>query len=170
MTQPTANELATALAAGQPEGFAALYDRLGRSLLRVARAMLHDSTEAEDALQDVFVQLARHRGRLAQVRDLDAHVFAILRHMVGQRVKHQRRERHHLRRLGPVEDVRAAPVESDDLQEALESLPLEQREVIALKLDGGLTFAQVAEVLQISPNTAASRYRYALDKLRRALE
>ena len=46
---------------------------------------------------------------------------------------------------------------------------LDQREVIALKVDGGLTFAEVAACLGVSPNTAASRYRYALEKLRAAL-
>ena len=48
--------------------------------------------------------------------------------------------------------------------------PTEQREVIVLKVDAGLTFAELAAVLGISANTAASRYRYALEKLRTALE
>jgi RNA polymerase sigma-70 factor (ECF subfamily) len=52
---------------------------------------------------------------------------------------------------------------------ALDSLPLEQKAVVALKVWENLTFAQFAEVLDIPPNTAASRYRYALDKLRDAL-
>ena len=38
--------------------------------------------------------------------------------------------------------------------------------MIALKIDGGLTFAEIAAVTDTSPNTAASRYRYALEKLR----
>jgi RNA polymerase sigma-70 factor (ECF subfamily) len=58
----------------------------------------------------------------------------------------------------------------DELEEALKSLPPEQREVITLKVDGGLTFAQIAEILKVNANTAASRYRYALEKLRRVLE
>ncbi|MGY8716457.1 MAG: RNA polymerase sigma factor, partial [Verrucomicrobiia bacterium] len=48
-------------------------------------------------------------------------------------------------------------------------LPSEQREVVVLKVWGGLTFAQIAEQLDLSANTAASRYRYALTKLREAL-
>ena len=56
------------------------------------------------------------------------------------------------------------------LERALRALPPEQREVIALKIDGELTFAQIARVLDISVNTAASRYRYALEKLRSTLE
>jgi RNA polymerase sigma-70 factor, ECF subfamily len=52
------------------------------------------------------------------------------------------------------------------IQGALAELPPEQREVVVLKLWGGMTFAQIGEVLAISPNTAASRYRYALAELR----
>jgi RNA polymerase sigma-70 factor (ECF subfamily) len=55
------------------------------------------------------------------------------------------------------------------LERALAALPAEQREVIALKIDGQLTFAQIAGVLGLSANTAASRYRYALEKLRASL-
>jgi RNA polymerase sigma-70 factor, ECF subfamily len=49
---------------------------------------------------------------------------------------------------------------------ALAELPPDQRAVVHLKLWEGLTFEQIAEVLDIPPNTAASRYRYGLDKLR----
>jgi RNA polymerase sigma-70 factor (ECF subfamily) len=49
---------------------------------------------------------------------------------------------------------------------ALGELPEEQRAVVHLKLWEGLTFEAIAGALDISPNTAASRYRYGLDKLR----
>ncbi len=48
---------------------------------------------------------------------------------------------------------------------ALRTLPPEQAEVVVLKIWEELTFAQIGEVLQISPNTAASRYQYAMAKL-----
>jgi len=53
------------------------------------------------------------------------------------------------------------------VQDALDRLPVEQREVVTLKIWGGLTFAEIAEALEIPANTAASRYRYALEELRR---
>ena len=56
-----------------------------------------------------------------------------------------------------------------NLRHALWELPEDQREVTILHIWGELTFAQIAEVLSISLNTAASRYRYALAKLREAL-
>jgi RNA polymerase sigma-70 factor, ECF subfamily len=170
MTHPTANPLVAALASGQPEAYAALYDRLGPALLRVARTMLHDSAEAEDAVQDVFVEIVRHRARLVNVRDLEAYVFAMLRHAVWRRLQRRRTEQHHLRQMTPAAEAKQGGCPPGDLEEALRLLPPEQREVIALKVDGGLTFAAIAEVLGVSPNTVASRYRYALEKLRRVLE
>jgi RNA polymerase sigma-70 factor (ECF subfamily) len=55
------------------------------------------------------------------------------------------------------------------LSNALGELPAEQRAVVHLKLWEGLTFETIAETLGLSPNTAASRYRYGLDKLRARL-
>jgi RNA polymerase sigma-70 factor (ECF subfamily) len=52
------------------------------------------------------------------------------------------------------------------LNQALDELPPDQRAVLHLKLWEGLTFEQIAGALEIPPNTAASRYRYGLDKLR----
>jgi DNA-directed RNA polymerase specialized sigma24 family protein len=53
--------------------------------------------------------------------------------------------------------------------QALTLLPPEQREVIVLKLWHEHTFEEIGELLDISPNTAAGRYRYGLQKLRQRL-
>jgi RNA polymerase sigma-70 factor (ECF subfamily) len=52
------------------------------------------------------------------------------------------------------------------VESAMQRLPLEQREVLVMKIWGELTFQQIAETLKISSNTAASRYRYAIGALR----
>lgn len=161
------------LAAGDPAAYAALYARLARRLLRVAGAMLADPGEAEDAVHDVFVALARGRERLRYVEDLDAYVFASLRHAIAARIERRQLERRHLERIASMPaPARQSPEAADEgeLAAALASLPSEQREIVVMKIDGGLTFAQIAQVLGIRPNTAASRYRYALEKLRKFLE
>lgn len=56
------------------------------------------------------------------------------------------------------------------LQVALTRIPEKFREVITLKIWGELTFDQIGKALDISPNTAASRYRYGMDAMRKALE
>jgi RNA polymerase sigma-70 factor (ECF subfamily) len=55
------------------------------------------------------------------------------------------------------------------IEAALGRLPEAQREVLVLKIWGGLSFPQIAAALDIPANTAASRYRYALTKLREQL-
>ena len=61
-------------------------------------------------------------------------------------------------------------VDEEALQHALEavnSLRPEFSEALTLKLWGGLTFKEIGQALDISPNTAASRYRYAIEELKK---
>lgn len=162
--------LVDGLAAGDENAYAALYDLYGAALFRVAVAIVGSREEAEDAVQDVFVALVRAGGRLRAVRDLKAYLFATLRRAAVRRMQKQRRPP-----LPTVAVSRAPPPAetSDDavrLERALASLPPAQREMLALHVDGGLTFAECAEALGIRPGTAAGRYRYAIEKLRAALK
>lgn len=173
MGQPGVDSLKFGLASGCPRAYAALYDQLAPALLRTARTMLGSTSEAEDSVQDVFMSLVRSRDRLANVEDLPAYLFTALRHAVGRRLTQRSAERRSLEQLalhGHSESPAPSCSEEEDLERALAQLPDEQRQVIALKIDAGLTFAQIAAVLNISLNTAASRYRYALQKLRQQLE
>ena len=166
MSEPGGDELLAQLVAGREDAFAALYDRYGVALYRVAFAVLDSRESAEDAVQDVFASLVRSRRKLAEVENLRAYLFAALRRAAA-RIGAKRQAQ-------PLVGDVAAPVRPVDveqaatLERALASLPAEQREIIALKIDGDLTFAEIAALLGVSANTAASRYRYALEKLRAA--
>ena len=165
---PTLNE---SLAAGDPAAFAALYDRLSGRLLSTARIMTASPADAEDIVHDLFVELARHRIRLAVVADLEAYVFTMLRHAVSRRRRRAAIDRQAVvaisRRHGHDSLTSTAPfsMPDDQLQAAVAALPDAQREVVALKFQGGLTFAEIAAAMGTSLNTAASRYRYAMEKL-----
>lgn len=170
---PTLND---SLVAGDPAAFAALYDRLAGRLLSTARIMAASPADAEDIVHDVFVELARHRTRLATVTDLEAYVFTMLRHAVSRRRRRaaidrgavatisRQRQRDGLGITAP------ALLPDDALQAAVAALPDAQREVVTLKFQGGLTFAEIAAAMGTSLNTAASRYRYAMDKLRSLIQ
>jgi len=170
-----ATPLAKQLAAGDPEAFAALYDRLARRLFATARTMTDSLPEAEDVVHDLFVELARRRDRLAGIDDLDAYVFAMLRHAVSRRRRRRDVDRRAIDAVGRLRAgagrLATQPVEPPDegLAAAVAALLPAQREVRALKIDGGLTFAEIAVVIGTSINTAAGRYRYALEKIRAAL-
>jgi RNA polymerase sigma-70 factor (ECF subfamily) len=174
MAAPAGDSLLEGLAAGREEAYAALYDQFGAALFRVGHALLGSRQDAEDAVQEVFVGLVRTRHLLRNVENLRAYLFSAVRH-AAIRLAVQRKERLPLT-LAEIGDM-VAPAdlagttdEAVQLEKALRELPFEQRELVVLKIDGGLTFAEIAAALGISANTAASRYRYALDKLRAALE
>ena len=165
--------LIRAFAEGREEAFAALYDRYALALFRVAWTLLRSRPDAEDAVQEVFLGLVRSRVLLAQVVSLRAYLFSALRHAAA-RLAARRPAGAPL----PPDELTARTTQPEEgidphllrrLAAALAGLPPDQREVLTLKIDGGLTFAEVAAVLGIRPNTAASRYRYALEKLRALL-
>ena len=165
--------LTSGLAEGNVRAFCALYDRLAGRLYRVAVRLLDCREDAEDAVQEVFASLVRSRDRLRQVRDLDAYLFASLRRAAARLAV--RRARLPTASDAGLPEAVARPDRQgegglpDDLCRALGALPVEQREVIALKIDGELTFAEIGLAMGTSANTAASRYRYALEKLRQTL-
>jgi len=164
--------LSAGLAAGDLGAYERVYELYGPALYRSAERMLGNRADAEDAVQDVFVSLVRSRERIGGVGNLRAYLFVSLRRAIG-RIRRRERKRHSAERRRRPPAGSAGPEVSDEfenLRRAVARLPAEQREVVSLKIDGQLTFAQIGEVLGISPNTAASRYRYALEKLRRLLE
>jgi RNA polymerase sigma-70 factor (ECF subfamily) len=168
MHDPVGDPLLAGLAEGNDDAFAALYDRFGRSLFRVAWTLLRSRADAEDAVQDVFLGLVRSRSALGRIENLRAYLFGALRHAAARRAA--RKEATRPLSEEPGEDAGEPrpldPELSDWLDRALAELPPEQREVLTLKIDGELTFEEVGAVLGVSPSTAASRYRYAVEKLR----
>lgn len=153
-----------ALAEGRTEAFAELYDRNAAWMLAVARAITGSRADAEDAVQQTVLDLHRCRAALARAREPRAYLRAVVRHAaLAFRAQRRDEELEH-------DPIGAAPEERDEeLERALAKLPEEQREVLAMKLEGDLTFEELGAALDVPANTAASRYRYALEKLRAGL-
>ena len=165
---PSERRLAARLAAGEPEAFEAVYDLHGRDLYGYLLARTRRTHLAEDLLQVVMLRLVRSRDRLRKVENLRAYLFAIARNEWLRRGARREPENEMLEdAIAPVSD-RGGDV--DALHAAVDRLTPERREVVGLKIHHGLTFAQIGEVLAVSPDTAASRYRRALADLRRLLE
>src|SRR5205814_6906694 len=138
----------------------------------LARQFLPSRADAEDVVQEAFIRFWRSRGTVA---DPVASLFACVKHCA---LDWQRSRRRQLRREEQAARPEAEPlfVGSSEcgerraaIEDALRELPADQAEVLVLKIWGELTFPQIAEALDISPNTAASRYRYAIVKLRETL-
>jgi len=156
----------------QEDPWRAWLQNWGSRLLLYARHHTRSEADAQDALQDGLVRLWRQVPVPAEVPP--GRAFRLVRQAaIDQARQRDRRERREQAVAGPTVAPFVCPIEPDErrqtLQLALDLLPADQREVLVLKIWGELTFEQIASTLDIPPATAASRYRYALDHLRRQL-
>ncbi len=160
------------LARGEPAAFAELYDacadRVGHYLL----VRLGSWADADDALQETFVRLARAREKLAEVDNLEAYVITIARNeaarlAAGTAKRHQKQQPLAAGELFWYDAGDAdARQDAETVAAALERLEPDLREVVELKTFSGLTFQQISQVTGLPQGTAASRYRSALAKMR----
>jgi RNA polymerase sigma-70 factor (ECF subfamily) len=150
-----------------------LYDEHAQPLYAFLLNFTRDEADTRDLLQGIFVKLAREPKLLDGVREERAFLIR-LAHNAAIDLMRRRGTRNKTKENFAAEIILpfAPPDEPDEkvfreeLALALGELPDEQRAVVHLKLWGGLTFEEIATALEIPPNTAASRYRYGLDKLR----
>jgi RNA polymerase sigma-70 factor, ECF subfamily len=144
----------------------------GPALVLLARQWGLDHADAEDAVQDAFVRFWRTRHRAT---DPTAYLYTCVKHSALDRLRGKtRRARREKSAARPEADrYFIGFLEQDERRRAVEAallnLPDEQREVLVMKIWGGLTFPQIGEALSIPSDTAASRYRYALAKLEAVL-
>lgn len=150
----------------------AWFDANAPALILFARQWTASHADAEDIVQEAFVRFwraGRHRAE-----DPKAYLFTSVKHAALDfrrgRLRRERRESDAVREAATREALFESNVERDEwrdgVESALASLPESQREVLVLKVWGGLTFPQIAAVTGVSPNTAASRYRYGIAALR----
>ena len=145
-----------------------LYQEHGAALVLFGTSMVGEPNLAQDAVHQVFLRLLES-GDLRRAADQKAYLFASVRNQLLNDAKVRQR-------TVPLEPDSAwfEPPERDyaaeqNLRRALGELIPDQRQVVILHIWGGLTFSQTAEVLGISANTAASRYRYGIGKLRESM-
>ena len=152
-----------------PHQLASLYDDHAPALFRFLMALTGHEADTRDLLQELFLRAAR---RPAEEIWLDpaAWLFRAARNLHTDFTRRRGTRERALSRLAQ-EPLLPADEERPPLctAAALAALPEEQRAVVHLKIWEQLTFARIAEVLDIPPHTAASRYRYALEKLRARL-
>src|SRR5262245_40964319 len=158
--------------AGAHDDWAVWLDQHGPTLILLARQWVASRADAEDIGQEAFVAFWRPRQRAT---DPAASLYACVKHCAldWQRNLTRRSRRDQAAARPEAEPLFTAPLEQDErraaITAALRNLPANQRDVLAMKIWGGLSCPQIAEALLISSNTAASRYRYALARLREQL-
>ena len=159
-----------------PADLARLYDDHAQALFAFLLNLTRDEDDTHDVLQEVFTRLARRPELLRAARDERAFLIR-LAHNAAVDLMRRRGARNRHREQFAAEPLSSfASADNPDeqafhaqLADALAELPPDQCAVVHLKLWEGLTFEQIAGVLEIPPNTAASQCRYGLDKLRARL-
>lgn len=167
-------QFATRIAESGPAALGGLYDLTATRLVRYATTLAGNQHDAEDAVQSALVKVAAQPGRL---RDAGQPWHYLLRMVRNEALVILRRKKlwapiSNLTDLVTRHFVDDAEREDESraVWKALRRLPREQSEVVVLKIWEDMTFGQIGDLLGISGSTAASRYRYAIEKLSHRLK
>jgi RNA polymerase sigma-70 factor, ECF subfamily len=164
---------------GDAAALEVIYDEFGNGIYRYLLSVLCSEDKAREVMQDLFVGIAENRSRLLKAKRLSGYIFMMARNLAmdllrGQSKKESReRDFQDYENILSVKDFFEEAPDDGQLKEAasraLSSLPPEQRVVVSMKIFQEMTFREIAAALGCSTFTAASRYRYGLQRLRKNL-
>ena len=162
---------------GNQDALRRIFEKYKNDLLKLAVALTNDVNTAEDVVQDVFVSFAQSAARIQTSGNLKKYLATC----VANRIRNLKRDQQRHETSG-IDDSDCAISEGRSpeqwailneemelLSDAMAQIPYEQREVIGLYMQGGMTFRQIAKVRNASINTVQGRYRYGLNKLQSIL-
>jgi RNA polymerase sigma-70 factor (ECF subfamily) len=153
-----------------------LYDAHAQALFAFVLNLTRSEPDTRDVLQEVFVKLATRPQMLDGVRDERGFLLRVAHNLAVSSMRRRDVQARKHEQFGAETESMFAPVPDGDEQAfrntvaaAMAELLPEQRAVMHLKIWEDMTFDAIAAALDIPANTAASRYRYAIDKLRHHL-
>jgi RNA polymerase sigma-70 factor (ECF subfamily) len=155
--------------------FADLFRRTGGAAYRVALAITGDPGVAEDVVQEAFVRVfSRAPGDETSGRALDGYLHRAVRNLALDHLRRRKVATEKAREAAAALLMRRAgdgPSDGPDaakVSQALFDLPVDQREVVVLRVWEGLSFPEIAERVEVPLGTVHSRFRYAMERLRAA--
>src|SRR5438270_4731117 len=153
------------------EDWKGCFSELAPGLVLFARQWVRSAADAEDVVQEAFVRFWR---RNLSIKNRSMLYAAVRSGALDLIRRDNRRARREVEVFADADrTVQPQFVQLDDSQRelmaALDRLPRDQREILVMKIWNELPFAEIGEALGISQNTAASRYRYGLENLRKTL-
>jgi RNA polymerase sigma-70 factor, ECF subfamily len=159
-----------AIAAGDAGAFDLIWKEYGQMLFGIMLSILCSHHDAEEAFQDVFFKIAKKKDNIAEAKNMSGYIYSIARNEAMSFLAKRRKAPEPADPaefwLVPAKEEKDFKDESVQISKALAELPEEQRTVIVMKIYRDMTFDDIAESMNISLNTAASRYRYGMDKLK----
>lgn len=163
---------------GKEAALAEMYNRYWEPLFLYAVKVLRDADEASDVVQETFIALWQKRGALSEIVSLKAYLFAIVRYKSLRKsnlILSEERNRESLLKFineydsSPELHLMASEMEAF-LEERIQQLPDRMREVFLLSRREHLSYAEIAERLNISDKTVKKQIHNALKYLRSTLD
>lgn len=162
---------------GSTEALGRIYEKYKTDMLVLAMALLNDKSAAEDVMHDVFLTFVLNIEKFGLTGSLKGYLLTCLANRARNLNKAKHQQSVTSNPAEPVSSNSDVPPQSmmcneqlQQLGDAMAQLPYDQREIIMLHFQAGMTFRTIGKSLGISVNTAKSRYRYGLDKLRSIFE
>ena len=152
-----------------------IHDQYAAALYRYALALTCSVEDAQDAVQEVFARISRQPKRFTEVRNIRAYLYSATRNAAFTILRGRKRCEHlHEAICSDIAavcapDTRQMSATIMVIREAIAQLSIEQREVLVLKILDQMTFKEIALTVKAPMNTVAGRYRYGIEKLRKAL-
>jgi RNA polymerase sigma-70 factor (ECF subfamily) len=169
MSTSDMQDLAARLSRGDEAAFAELYDACAARLHRYLAARLSSHELASDVIQSAFLRVVKSRKRFHGVDNPVAYLFQIARNeaiRLGTRQRVGERPLTAAEFLSVDSSMALQREDADVVAVALQRLAFEDREIVELKVFGGLTFREIADVTGLPSATVATRYRRALESVR----
>ena len=162
---------------GDPKDLARVIDLLQPRLLGYVRRQLHGDASAEDLVQTCFLKIHQHRGRFCPGAAVLPYAFAIVRRLLIDKVRAERRERGRENEISNRPPPRSPDPEDSlarrralaRIESALREIPAQQREAFELTAMDGLSLEDAAAIADTTPTTLKMRKHYARAALRERL-
>lgn len=161
--------------AGDPDAFRMLYEKYGEKVFASAYRIVGEHHAAADLVQEVFVKLHRELRRFKFESKFSTWLFRVtVNHALNRASEGSRHTRIHEKIIrdgkgDPGGTKEGRPVD-DEVQRALQELSPKLRTVISLRYLEGLSYEEIAEILELSIGTVKSRLFLAHETLRPMLK
>jgi len=170
-------ELMKEVKAGNMLAFDALYRKYSRRLYKFSYSILKSTQEAENIIQDVFLNLWLNREKIEKSSSVKYYVFAIAYNSAISIIRKKAKEIQFIEYVKTLQDFTQEPVDlqieyaelDEKLDEIIKALPSRQKEVYLLHRVEGLKYSEIAEKMNISINTIENHMSRALKTIRKKL-
>ncbi len=170
-------ELMQEIKAGNMLAFDELYRKYSRRLHKFSYSMIKSTEDAENIIQDVFLNLWVNRDNVEKSASVKYYIFTIAYNSAISVIRKKIKDSNYLEYVKTLQDLVQEPVDlqveyrelDEKLNKIIDNLPARQKEVYLLSRVEGLKYSEIAERLNISINTVENHLSRALDNIRKKL-